>query len=145
MLPAVQCGQATLTGHISQAETTALMREAHVLLVLSDFEGLPLSLIEGLQNGCIPIVYQMESGIPEVLSDGENGFIVPSGDLPAIVERIRRIQTDPSLRARLIDAALATSDAKGLTLDAMGRRYAELFAAVLSGCYDSFGGRRSAE
>jgi glycosyltransferase involved in cell wall biosynthesis/tetratricopeptide (TPR) repeat protein len=132
MLPAVQRGQVTLTGHISQAEVTALMRKAHVVLVLSDFEGLPLSLIEGLQNGCIPIVYQMKSGIPEVLSDGENGFIVPSGDLPAVVERIRWIQTDPTLRVRLIDAALATSDAKGLTLDAMGRRYAELFEDVLS-------------
>jgi glycosyltransferase involved in cell wall biosynthesis len=40
----------------------------------------------------------------EVVADGENGFLVPAGDISALAERLDRLLADPSLRARMGDA-----------------------------------------
>jgi glycosyltransferase involved in cell wall biosynthesis len=127
----VLSGSVKLPGRLSHPETQAIIAQANVLLVLSDFEGLPLSLVEGLQNGCVPIVYDMKSGIPEVIADGENGFMVPTGDVAAVAKRIGELQKDQKLRERMTHAALGTADRLSLTAEAMGRQYSAIFEELL--------------
>ena len=50
-------------------------------------------------------------GVPEIVTDGENGLLVPAGDVAALAAAITRYLGDPSLRARL-RAAAAPSVAK---------------------------------
>lgn len=126
----VRSGVVSIPGRLGHAETLTRLRSAHVVLILSDFEGLPLCLIEGLQNGCVPVAYQMRSGIPEVIADGVNGLVLPPGDVPAVASAISTLQADPARLAALAEAAQKTPAAEGLTADAMGSSYAALFQAV---------------
>lgn len=128
--PLVRLGVVSIPGRLGHAETLARLRAAHVVLILSDFEGLPLCLIEGLQNGCVPVAYQMRSGIPEVITDGTNGLVLPPGDVLAVASAISALQEDPERLAALAEAAQRTPSAEGLTADAMGSSYAALFQAV---------------
>ena len=70
-------------------------------------EGLPLAALEALQWG-IPVVASPIGGIPELISHGVNGLIVPPLDDQALAEALEQILTDPALRSRLQLGARAT-------------------------------------
>ena len=67
-------------------------------------ESLGVSLMEGGACG-LPIVSCRVGGIPEVVADGETGFLVESGDLEAMAGRIRQLALDGDLRMRMGIAA----------------------------------------
>lgn len=63
-------------------------------------EGLGVSLIQAAAAG-LPIVASQVGGIPEIVRDGENGLLVPPGDVVALASAVTRILDDPALAARL--------------------------------------------
>ena len=60
-----------------------LFRGADVALLTSAWENLPHTLLEALAVGT-PVIATAVGGIPEVVRDGENGLLVPAGDIDAI-------------------------------------------------------------
>ncbi|MDD5350485.1 MAG: glycosyltransferase family 4 protein [Chthoniobacteraceae bacterium] len=69
------------TGQVEYADVPALMDAQDVLLLVSSSEGLPLSLLETMGRGVVPVVSNLESGIPEVVNPA-NGMLVPVDDVP---------------------------------------------------------------
>ncbi|MEL6065282.1 glycosyltransferase family 4 protein [Methylobacterium sp. DCY52] len=128
----IAAGRVRLTGRLDNRSTLDELTTAHVVLILSDFEGLPLSLIEGCQRGCVPIVYEMSSGIPEVLDDGVNGFIVQRGDIYRVADHIERLGADDMLRSRMMKASLDMPRDKKLTLDHMADCYTKVIEEILA-------------
>jgi glycosyltransferase involved in cell wall biosynthesis len=63
-------------GPVRYADVPAILREHDVFLLASEFEGLPLSLLEAMGHGLVPVVSDLKSGIPEVV-DETNGLLVP--------------------------------------------------------------------
>jgi glycosyltransferase involved in cell wall biosynthesis len=63
-------------------------------------EGTPVTAIESLASGC-PVVATRVGGVPDVVEDGIDGFLVEPGDLGAIADRLARLADDPELRARM--------------------------------------------
>ena len=53
----------------------------------------------------IPVVSTVHAGIPEAVSDGLSGLLVPEGDTTLMAEKIRRLSLDPQLRIKLGDEA----------------------------------------
>ncbi len=88
----------TLTGYRHAA--SGFMMEFDVFASASRYEGLPLALIEAMSVGR-PIVATGVGGVPEVVSDGETGFLTPSGEIELFAERLERMITDAALRERL--------------------------------------------
>lgn len=125
-------GRVVLPGRLEYADTITLIRNAHILLVLSDFEGLPLSLIEALQNATIPVVYEMKSGIPNVVNDGGNGFIIPRGNVARVVRVVQDLQEDSVMLERIALNARRTPEQKSLNKDAMMASYIHIFERLLS-------------
>jgi len=72
-------------------------------------EGLPLAALEAMQQG-VPVVGTRIGGIPEVIKDGINGFLIPPDDVEMLAACLERILSDAELRARLRAGALATVD-----------------------------------
>jgi glycosyltransferase involved in cell wall biosynthesis len=70
---------ASFAGAVKYADVPAVLREHDIFLLASDFEGLPLSLLEAMGNGLVPVVSDLKSGIPEVVDAG-NGCLVPVND-----------------------------------------------------------------
>ena len=68
------------TGPISYGEVPALIDQHDIFLLTSDYEGLPLSLLEAMAHGLVPVVSDLESGLREVVDD-TNGLLVPPEDV----------------------------------------------------------------
>jgi glycosyltransferase involved in cell wall biosynthesis len=93
-----------LLGRLDPAEVQARLRDYHVLVLLSDYEGLPISLMEGMAAGLVPVCFAMRSGVPELVQDGANGLMVPDrGD--GFVAAVRRLREERGLWGRLSSAA----------------------------------------
>jgi len=76
------------------------------LLLPSYREGLPLVVLEAMALGCAPIV-STAGGLPEVVRDGETGLLVSSGDVDALVEKMRWALAHPVELAVLGERAAA--------------------------------------
>jgi glycosyltransferase involved in cell wall biosynthesis len=68
-------------GRVSNTRVLDLCRHAHIFLLTSDFEGLPISLLEAMSVGCVPVVYEIESGISDAIPNGDYGFRVSHGNV----------------------------------------------------------------
>lgn len=72
----------------------------HVFALLSDYEGLPVALMEAMACGVVPVCMAMKSGVPELVRNNVNGLIVyDRGD--SFVAAIRRLKEEPGLWRRL--------------------------------------------
>jgi glycosyltransferase involved in cell wall biosynthesis len=72
----------------------------NLLVLCSDTEGMPNVVLEAFAYGR-PVVATSVGGVPEVVTDGQNGLIVSPGHLPPLVAAARSIVNDASLAARL--------------------------------------------
>jgi glycosyltransferase involved in cell wall biosynthesis len=79
-------------------------RAADVLLSASDVESLPRSMLEAMCFG-VPVVSASVFGVPELLRDGETGFLFEPNDLDALVAVLHRVLAlDPPELERVGDA-----------------------------------------
>jgi glycosyltransferase involved in cell wall biosynthesis len=78
------------TGPVHYADVPALLKQHDVFLLASDYEGLPLSLLEAMGYGLVPVVSDLKSGIPEAV-DESNGLLVPVKDVPGYAGAIVRL------------------------------------------------------
>lgn len=99
-------GSFHMTGALRPAEVREEIARAHVLVAPSvmgprgDRDGLPNVVLEAAAAGR-PVIGSRFAGIPEAVSDGETGFLVPPGDETAIAERITLLARDRGLARRM--------------------------------------------
>ena len=74
-------------GAVPNAEVPALLEKQDIFLLTSDAEGLPMSLLEAMGHGLVPVVSDLESGIREVVNAG-NGTLVPVDDVEGYARAI---------------------------------------------------------
>lgn len=100
----------TFLDGVRQVELAAYMARARVFVLPSLSEGLPRVIVEAMMCGT-PVIASSVSGIPDVIRDGENGWLVPAGDVEALACAIRKVF---ALSADVIDriGARAKADAK---------------------------------
>ena len=79
-----------------QDDIASLLSRASIFCLPSYREGLPKSLLEAAACG-LPIITTNTSGCKEVVRDGENGLLVPVGDVGALTSAIERLLDNPSL------------------------------------------------
>jgi glycosyltransferase involved in cell wall biosynthesis len=96
-------------------------------LPLQRTEMFPLVLLEAMASGT-PVVASAVGGIPELVQDGVNGFLVPPNDADAVGARVGQLLDDPALWARMSKAAVETVRAH-YTWPAVARRALEAYAA----------------
>lgn len=76
-----------------------LMKIMDVFVLPSLQEGFPRTLVEAMYTG-LPVVASNLSGIPEIVTDGQNGFLAPPRDSIAIRDRISDLYNQPELRSK---------------------------------------------
>jgi glycosyltransferase involved in cell wall biosynthesis len=84
------------------------LRACDVFIFPSLYEGLGIALIEAMAAGCA-CVASSAGPIPEVVTDGEDGILVPPGNPQALAAAVSRLLSDESLRVRLGTAASETA------------------------------------
>jgi glycosyltransferase involved in cell wall biosynthesis len=99
-------GYLTLTGPLFQSEVQAHLRQAAVFALPcvvaadGDQDGIPVSLMEAMAME-LPVVSTTVSGIPELITDGQQGLLVPPRDPAALADALARLLGDAALRRRL--------------------------------------------
>lgn len=79
-----------------------------LLAITSRAEGLPLAALEAMAHG-VPVAAFALGGLPELIADGQNGFLAAPGDLPALAGAVRHwAAKDASARRAMGNAARAT-------------------------------------
>src|SRR5699024_8985826 len=81
----------SLEGYDNRAST--YFKNARFSVLSSRFEGFGLVLVESMAAGCIPISYDINYGPADIITDGVDGFLVPSGDVHGLAAAIHRVAT----------------------------------------------------
>jgi glycosyltransferase involved in cell wall biosynthesis len=97
-------GRVGFLGRISEVEKLALLRRAWSLVFTSPKEGWGITNLEAAACGT-PVVASNSPGIRESVKDGETGYLVPHGDVPALARAMQRIGTAPDMVKTLGSAA----------------------------------------
>jgi glycogen(starch) synthase len=90
----------TLLGAVPHWRVPAVLAAGDVLAMPSRYEELGSVLIEAMRAG-LPVVASRTGGIPDLVSDGETGLLVPPGDPASMALALDRILGDPPLAARM--------------------------------------------
>lgn len=120
----------TLTGYLPQAYEALPAMDLFVLPSVS--EGMGLVLLEAMQAG-VPIVASAVGGIPEVVRSGQDGLLVPSGDVAALSAACSRLINDPDLAKSLVRSAL--SYWPRFSIDSMVRETEQVYTRLLDKDY----------
>jgi glycosyltransferase involved in cell wall biosynthesis len=91
-------------GALPRERVVELFRAADASILSSRWENFPHTVVEALAVGT-PVLATTTGGVAEVVTDDVNGLLVPSGDVGALAEAIRRYLADGELRARLREQA----------------------------------------
>lgn len=85
-------------------DTRTVFGACDMLMMTSDYEGLPLTLLEAMATG-VPSVCSSVDGIREIIRDGETGLLAEPGSEEAFISQALRLINDPGLRLRIVKAA----------------------------------------
>jgi len=86
-----------------QNHVERIIRLAHVLLMPSELEGFGLVALEGMACGVVPVATRA-GGVPELITEGEDGFLETPGDVAAQAARVIALLTDDDLQYRMAKA-----------------------------------------
>ena len=93
-------------------------------------EGLPRGIIEAMIGGAVPIVTD-SGGSPELVEDGQSGFVVPPGEAQPITDRILQLYEDRELHRRLSEGARERIR-KDFTVEKTAKETMEIYREVLA-------------
>ena len=110
-----------------------------VLALPSRWDGRPLVALEALASG-IPLLASRVGGLPELIDDGVEGFLLAPGDLGAFAHAIARLRDDRELLARMRRQARARAE-RSSGIAAMLQRYEELLRPLATGRAPDAAGR----
>jgi phosphatidylinositol alpha-1,6-mannosyltransferase len=91
-------------GPVPHAELPAYYALASVFAMSSAYEGVPRVLMEASAAG-LPLVGFDRVGVADVITDGENGYLVPEGDIDGMAGRLVDLLNDPDTARRLGEVA----------------------------------------
>ncbi len=126
-------GELGLTGRVELRGRTpdlpAEMRRASVFALSSRREGMPMVVIEAMGMGLPVVAFDCPHGPAELITPGEDGLLVPAGDVDALAAALRKLITDPGLRDRLGERALRA--ARRHDIGRIGPRWSRLIASAV--------------
>ncbi len=98
-------------GNLNHARIARLMNASDVCVIPSILEATSLACLEAMACG-VPVLGTMTGGLPELIEEGRNGWLVPPGDPVALARALRRIIQPQSTREMMRAAALDTIRAR---------------------------------
>jgi starch synthase len=116
-------------GFVPRRRVPDFLSQQDVYVLPSFSEGFAISLIEGMAAG-LPIIASANAGASEAATEGQEGFIVPTGDVDALVDRLRWFATN---REKIpVMSAAATKKSEEFTWERYGERYEAMLHELCS-------------
>jgi glycosyltransferase involved in cell wall biosynthesis len=124
------------SGRVSDEDLAILYDSASVFVLPSRsyqglvMEGLGVVLLEAMSHG-VPVIGSNVGGIPDIITDGENGFLVPERDPAILAEKIVTLLTDTTLAERFRQAGYNTVRTR-FSWEEISRQFSDVYAQVLN-------------
>ena len=99
--------QCDFLGWVKGEDKERLVQESGIFCLPSRHEGMPMSLLEMMSYG-LPCVATPVGGIPQVIHDGDNGYLVPVNDYKALADCLAKLIADKNLRYEVGSSARST-------------------------------------
>jgi glycosyltransferase involved in cell wall biosynthesis len=96
-----------LAGRIPHVQMPELWRSADICVLVSEYEGTSIAMLEAMAEGCVPVVTRV-SGTKAVIEPGKNGYLVDVGDLAEMARMIQMLAADRGKLAQLGNQAHRT-------------------------------------
>lgn len=112
-------------GAVPPSRATDLFANHDAIIAPSRFEGMPVTMLEAMAAGCVPVASNIHGVMDEVVQDGMSGMLFPVGDVAAAARCIARLRGDRAL----VDAMAEEGQARARALfriDLMAVRYHRL-------------------
>ena len=113
-----------------ESDMASVYEKASILALSSRYEGLPMVLLEAETFGVPCVCFTCKCGPKDVIRDGENGLLVPEGDIPALADALLKLIQDPVLLARM--GAAAYADAVRWRPEHIMQQWQNLFESISS-------------
>jgi glycosyltransferase involved in cell wall biosynthesis len=120
-------------GPMTNADTLARLPEHDVFVLPTRVEGLPVALLEAMGCGVVPVVSNIDSGVPDVVTADVNGLLPGVGDVAGFADAIARLDRDRALLDRMSAAGRRVVEerfdvrARVADYQALYARYTELY------------------
>jgi len=137
----------TYRGALKNAETVNALADHDVFVLPTRTEGLPVALLEAMGAGVVPVVSNIDSGVPDVMTAEVNGLLPEVGDVNGFAGAIARLAADRPLVGRMSAAGRRMVeerfDARVRTREyqALYARYAELYRPLAPDAVLQYGSR----
>ena len=115
-------GYIHLLGNVS--DVPSHLWDADAFLMTSDYEGLPMTVLEAMAAG-LPIISTKAGGIADVVQDGQNGFLVECGDEAGLVDAADKLCRSPELCRKYSAASIELS--RKYSMERMAQQYLSLY------------------
>ncbi|OIP15666.1 MAG: hypothetical protein AUK51_13085 [Comamonadaceae bacterium CG2_30_59_20] len=125
-------GRLRLLGPVVGDAKTKLLQSADGFVLPSLAEGLPMALLEAMAAR-LPVVVTAVGAMPEVVHDGDQGYLIPPEDAPALADALDRLSANPQARQQMGESAYRTCEqAYGVErmVDALLKVYSQLPTGV---------------
>jgi glycosyltransferase involved in cell wall biosynthesis len=110
---------------------TDLWANSDISILFSEYEGMSISMLEGMGQGCVPVVTDV-SGAQEKVTHGQTGFVVSVGDVGAMAHIIAGLDAD-RLRLQQMSDACISSLRDHHRFDAYDHEFAKIMRECMSG------------
>lgn len=123
-------------GRLQTSALIAAYQDQDIFVLPTRHEGFPVALLEAMGAGLVPVVSDIESGVPEVVDTEGNGIRLPVGDVGAFAAAIAALAADPDRLEQLSAAARHSVASRFDIRDRVGSyeslyaRWAELYHPV---------------
>ena len=114
-------------GHVS--DVSIFLSEAQIFTLISNWEGLPRSIIEAMRSG-LPIVATDVAGVKEMVEDNVNGYLIPRKDSKILSKRLESLIADEELRKRMAKESIKKYQ-EGFTLDRTFDRTLAIYQEII--------------
>ena len=118
-------------GLVAHERMTDLWAASDISILFSEFEGMSISMLESMGQGCVPIVTDV-SGAKEKITHGQTGFIVAVGDVAAMAQIIADLDANRS-RVEQISNACIASVRDHHRFDAYDQAFVKIMRECMSG------------
>lgn len=113
-----------------RSDVAAVLSKAQIFVLLSCWEGLPLSVLEAMRAG-LPVIASDVGGISEMIGEEEAGYLIADNNMDLLCEKLACLLNNPDLRERY-GAAAREKYRKSFSFDDMIKATCSLYDDLLS-------------
>ena len=93
-------------GSVPRQHVLETLRETDIMVMPSDYEGLPQAILESMSMGVVPVVSRIPGSTDYIIRDGKEGFLCERGNSKSFAQKILELYQDRELLSKMSEAAI---------------------------------------